>query len=221
METATMLGNFAVASSADFGQGALMLLLIQRTQLFPVQSGLLGSGRLGKGRQRIDVKISIVGMLLLKVVTRLHLRITLGQDGLQFNDYLLQFLAGELSAKPEDKTCYFIHGGWSPGCRQTTLDDFGKKATIPPFVFLGKRVVVATESFELWKLPLCGNRGKTKRLFFHRSHIAWKTPRKKRAEFPPVPTAPTAVYQTDKKRRLKGETTQSSVAYLKINKLPA
>jgi len=41
---------------------------------------------------------------------------------------------------------------------------------------------------KLWKLPLCGNRGKTKKQFFHRSHIAWKTLRKKHASsFPQFP----------------------------------
>ena len=49
---------------------------------------------------------------------------------------------------------------------------------------------------KLWKLPLCGSRGKIKlqRQFFHCSHIAWKTLRKKqkRGEFPTVPTASAA-----------------------------
>lgn len=49
---------------------------------------------------------------------------------------------------------------------------------------------------KLWKLPLCGSSGKIKlqRQFFHCSHIAWKTPRKKqkRGEFPTVPTASAA-----------------------------
>jgi hypothetical protein len=49
---------------------------------------------------------------------------------------------------------------------------------------------------KLWKLPLCGSRGKIKlqRQFFHGSHIAWKTLRKKqmRGEFPTVPTASAA-----------------------------
>jgi hypothetical protein len=51
---------------------------------------------------------------------------------------------------------------------------------------------------KLWKLPLCGSRGKIKlqRRFFHRSHIAWKTLRKKqkRGEFPTVPTASAAPF---------------------------
>lgn len=202
MDTATVLGNFVAAASLYFGQGALMRLLILCTQLFPVQGRLRWSGRVREGRQRIDIKISVMGMLLLKVVARLHLRITLGQDGLQFDDDLLQLLAGELSAKPEDKTCYFIHGGWSPGCLQTTPYWLVQRQTIPPFVFPLKGISVAILGPELWKLPRCGNRGKTKKPFFHRSHIAWKTPRQKRAEFPTVPTAPTAVYQNDKKRRL-------------------
>src|SRR2546421_2960378 len=49
---------------------------------------------------------------------------------------------------------------------------------------------------KLWKLPLCGSRGKIKlqRQFFHCSHIAWKTLRKKqkRGDFPTVPTASAA-----------------------------
>src|SRR5439155_17251294 len=49
---------------------------------------------------------------------------------------------------------------------------------------------------KLWKVPLCGSRGKIKlqRQFFHCSHIAWKTLRKKqkRGDFPTVPTASTA-----------------------------
>jgi hypothetical protein len=61
-----------------------------------------------------------------------------------------------------------------------TLDTFGQRA--------GK----------LWKLPLCGSRGKIKlqRRFFHCSHIAWKTIRKnqKRGEFPTVPTASAAAF---------------------------
>lgn len=55
---------------------------------------------------------------------------------------------------------------------------------------------------KLWKLPLCGSIGKIKlqRRFFHCSHIAWKTLRKKqkRGEFPTVPTASAAGFNLGK-----------------------
>jgi hypothetical protein len=56
---------------------------------------------------------------------------------------------------------------------------------------------------KLWKLPLCGSRGKIKlqKRFFHGSHIAWKTLRKKqkRGEFPTVPTASAAGFNLGRK----------------------
>jgi hypothetical protein len=47
----------------------------------------------------------------------------------------------------------------------------------------------------LWKLTRCGNLGKIeeRKRFSHRFPSAWKTLRKKRSEFPTVPTGPTTV----------------------------
>lgn len=192
------------------------------TQLLPIDLSSRRSWRLGQGSQRINVEISVVRVLFLKVVTRFYFRISLGQDRLQFGDDLLQLLTRKFAAKPDDKSCYSSHGGWSPGCRQTTLVVVADEATIPPFVFpLKPATSPRPESSELWKLPLCGNRGKTKQQFFHRSHIAWKTPRKKRAEFPTAPTAPAAGNLFRKNRELRGETPQITVTHLRMNQLAA
>lgn len=201
-----------------------MSLLILGTQLFPVPRGRRWGRRrrLAQGSQGIDVKVSIVGVLFLKVVARFYFRISLRQDRLQFGDDLLQLLARKFAAKPDDKSCYSSHGGWSPGCRQTTFRCVSEEATIPPFVFpLKPATSPRPASAELWKLPRCGNHGKTKQQFFHRSHIAWKTPRKKRSGFPTVPTAPAAGNLFRKNRGLRGETAQMTVTHLRMNQLAA
>jgi hypothetical protein len=80
------------------------------------------------------------------------------------------------------------------GRASDTLDIFGQRAE------------------KLWKLPLCGSRGtiKLQKRFFHGSHIAWKTLRKKqkRGEFP---TASAAGFNLGRKT---GERTRNLVREL-------
>jgi hypothetical protein len=78
---------------------------------------------------------------------------------------------------------------------------------------------------KLWKLPLCGSRGKIKlqKRFFHGFHIAWKTLRKKqkRGEFPTVPTASAAGFNLgretgERSRNLLREVTRTCLGSLKV-----
>jgi len=100
------------------------------TQLLPVESrrGRRESGRLGQGRQRIDVEIAIVRMLLAKVVARLRLGLTPGENLFEFVEELLQVLAGKLPAEPKYQSWYLAHGGESLGNLAGSLQrDFGKR----------------------------------------------------------------------------------------------
>ena len=70
---------------------------------------------------------------------------------------------------------------------------------------------------KLWKLPLCGNRGKTKKQFFHRFHHRLEnSPQKARVEFSTVPTASAATFfprkETGEKRRNPGRRNRNWVA---------
>jgi hypothetical protein len=132
-----------------------MSLLLLSTPLFPVERSLRESWRLGQGSQRINVKIWLGRVWFLKIIARLYLHIALGQDGLQFGEDLFQLLARKLSAKPEDKARYFVHGGWSPGCHQTTTALFVDQQTLPPFDFRLKHLSSPQRKIpELCKLPL-------------------------------------------------------------------
>ena len=170
--------------------------LVLGTQLLPVQSGLRrrDGRRLSPGSQGIDVKIAIVGMLLAEVVARLDLGLVPGEDLLKLVDKVLQFGAGKFSAQPKDQACYVTHGGWSPRNRASSLNEDSRTETQPLFTSCVKPL--PSLSPKLWKLTRCGNRGKIKepKRFSHCFHSAWKTLRKRRSEFPTVPTASAASF---------------------------
>jgi hypothetical protein len=169
-----------------------MSFLVGGAQLLPVQHGPGGKrlGRLDQGSQGIDIEIAVMRVLLAEIIAGWNLGFPFGENLLELADDLFQFLTGKFFAKPQHKSCYFAQGGGSPWNLAGSFDSFQSKETSPPLVFPVKR----NPSFrpvrlQLWKLPRPGNGGKIKRPFSHRSPRAWKTLRKKRSEFPPVPTA--------------------------------
>ena len=106
-----------------------MLALILSTQLLPVQGGL-GSRRGGLSQRGlgIDVEIAVVRMLLAKVVARLRLGLTPGEDLLQLFDKVLQILASKFPAEPKYQAWYAAHGGESLGNLAGSLTSgFGKR----------------------------------------------------------------------------------------------
>jgi hypothetical protein len=147
-------------------------------------------------------------MLLAKVVARFDLGFSFGKNLLELADDVFQFLTGKLFAEPKDESCYFAHGGGSPGNLAGSFDLPQRKETSPPFALLVKshrfspRKSVssaaenlrssgpqAVETAALWK-----GVEKSKSDFPPPFYSAWKTLRKKRSEFPTVPTTSTAGY---------------------------
>ena len=196
MGTATGLGNRAAAPTLDGSQRSVMGLQVGGAQLLPVQGGPGGKrlGRLGQGSLGIDIEIAVMRMLLAEIIAGWNLGFPFRENLLELEEDLLQFLTGKLFAKPQHKSCYFAQGGGSPWNLTGSFDSFQRKETSPPLVFPVKRNLSLRPArlHQLWKLPRHGNSGKIKRPFFHRSHSAWKTLRKKRSAFPTVPTASAA-----------------------------
>jgi hypothetical protein len=163
------------------------------TELLPVQ-GRLKSRRLSEGSFRVDKEIAVVRVLLAKIIAGWDLGLGIGQQFSELANQLFQFRAAKFSAQPKDKACYFVHGGWSPRNWASSLNVYSRTETQPLFTFPVKSSPTLSLRTELWKLTRCGNRGKIKepKRFSHCSHSAWKTLRKKRCEFPTVPTASAA-----------------------------
>jgi hypothetical protein len=130
MNTVTARRRGACALSPHGSQGSAMPLLIAVTQLLPVQGGLgrrspRGLSQRGLG---IDVKITVVRMLLAKIVAGMDLGFVPGEDLLQLLDEVLQVLASKFPAEPKHQTCYLAHGGESLGNLAGSLQgDFGKR----------------------------------------------------------------------------------------------
>jgi hypothetical protein len=130
MSTATAGRQGAYALSPHRSKGPAMLLLIAVTQLLPVQGGPARrrSGGLSQRGLRIDVEIAVVRMLLAKIVARLRLGLSPGEDLLQLVDKFLQVLAGKFPTEPKYQAWYAAHGGESLGNLAGSLEgDFAKR----------------------------------------------------------------------------------------------
>jgi len=103
-------------STYDGVKSSTLLLCIVGAQPLPIQDGLCrgGNSRLGQRSQRVDVELAIVGMLVVKIVSGFDLGFSLREDLLKAADDFFQLLARELIAEPQNKSCYFGHGGLSP-----------------------------------------------------------------------------------------------------------
>jgi len=111
MRTTTAGRQGIRAGTPNRRQRSTVLALVLSPQLSPVQSAGGCRGRLRPGGQRIDVEIAIVRMLLAKVIARLRLGLTAGENVLQLSDELLQILASKFSAEPKHQSWYLAHGG--------------------------------------------------------------------------------------------------------------
>ncbi len=185
------------ASTLGRSQGPTVGFLGGGAQLLPVERGLRSTQgrRLSEGSLGVDVETAVMRMLLAKVIARSDLRLALGKNLLKLTDEVLQFSAGKFLTKPKHKACYFVHGGWSPRHRASSLNEDSRMETQPLFTSSVKPYsALPSSSPKLWKLTRYGNRGKIKepKRFSHRFHSAWKTLRKRRSEFPTVPTASAA-----------------------------
>jgi hypothetical protein len=65
---------------------------------------------LREGRQGINRKLSIIGVLLFEIVFGLYFWITVFEDLDQAGNNLLYFALGELGANPDDEAGYSGHG---------------------------------------------------------------------------------------------------------------
>ena len=116
------------AGTLNRRQRSAVLALVLSQQLPPVQGAGGRRGWLGQGGQRIDVEIAVVRMLLAKIIARLRLGLTAGEDLLQLLDEFLQILAGKFSAEPKHQSWYVAHGGESLGnLAGSLLGELGKR----------------------------------------------------------------------------------------------
>jgi hypothetical protein len=90
-----------------------MLLLVGSQEILPI----LGWWRfflrvlwLREGRQGINRKISIIGVLLFEIVFWLYFRIAVFEHIEKAGNNLLYFVLGELGANPDDEPGYSGHG---------------------------------------------------------------------------------------------------------------
>jgi hypothetical protein len=65
---------------------------------------------LGEGRQGINGKLSIIGVLLFEIVFWLYFGIAVFEDIEKAGNNLLYFILGELGANPDDEAGYSRHG---------------------------------------------------------------------------------------------------------------
>jgi hypothetical protein len=93
-------------------------------------------------------------MLLAEVVARLRLRLTPGENLLEFVDELLQVLAGEFPAQPKRQSCYLVHGGDSLGNLVGSRKDVWEKESPPPFLLAVKSRSSSTLKAK-WGKPPC------------------------------------------------------------------
>ena len=135
VRTATSGRQGIRSGTLDGSQRAAVLALVLLQQLPPVRRPG-GRGRLGQGRQGIDIEVAVIRMLLAKVVTRLRLGLTAGEDLLQLLDEFLQILTGKFSAEPKHQSWYVAHGGESLGnLAGSLLGDMGKRDFTAFFAF--------------------------------------------------------------------------------------
>ncbi len=183
-------------STPDRSQRPRLGFQVLGTQLLPVERGpvTLHGRKLGEGSLGVHIEIAVVRMLLAKIIAGWDLGLRIGKKFLKLANQLCQFGAGKFSAQPKDQACYVTHGGWSPRNRASFLNEDSRTETQPLFTSCVKPL--PSLSPKLWKLTRCGNRGKIKepKRFSHCFHSAWKTLRKRRSEFPTVPTASAASF---------------------------
>jgi len=110
MGTATGARQGICSGALNRRQRSVMLAFVLFPQLPPVPSAG-GCGRLGQGSPGIDREVAVMRMLLAKVVTRLRLGLTTGEDLLQLLDEFLQIFPSEFPAEPEHQSWYVAHGG--------------------------------------------------------------------------------------------------------------
>ena len=77
-------------------------------------------------------------MLLAKVVARLRLGLTPGENVLQLINELLQVLTGKFPAEPKHQSWYLAHGGDSLGNLAGSLKGGLERESPPPFLFAVK-----------------------------------------------------------------------------------
>lgn len=127
----TALRDLSLAPSLDRSERLALLFLIGRQELFPIPGRQLGDRlrRLAERSPWINIEVTIVGMLLPESVSGFDFRFSFGKDLLELPDDFFEFLTGEILAEPENKSCYFRHGGVS---RFLSPFDYQREETKPP-----------------------------------------------------------------------------------------
>jgi len=156
------------APTLDRWQGRTVGLGILVTQLLPVQDGWSGLDR-GRFSQRglgVDGEVPIVGVVFSEIIAGQDLGFPFGKNLLQLSDDVFQLLTAELSAEPQDESCYFLQGGESPW-NFVPFDWSQRVVTPPPFVFSVKFKPSLPARSQLWKLPPTASAASRHILFLH------------------------------------------------------